>query len=115
MSGKTLEQIQAELAAAAAPSVPVTKKYYTTTPNSNIHVMRGPGHCEAIQFVGSCLESSDPVVISYMDGIADKSGSGVYTTSPEQIKQETENMQADVRAAAAIAQKKMVDAGLKTA
>jgi hypothetical protein len=102
---------------AAKPAPSRIKTYFTQHPNSNIHVMRGPGICETIAFVGNRLDTDDEEVIKHLEPIVNRVGSGIYTNRDAalSVSTETREMLKDVTASAAAAHAKMVAAGEKVA
>ena len=89
--------------------------FYSNIPITNIQVMRGPGYCDTLSFVGHQLETDDPEVIKHLETIADRPGSGITTKSREDIDKEVNIATAEARAAAEEAHRKMLAAGLSTA
>lgn len=58
------------------------KVYHSYQENICFHVMRGTAQCSTEQFVNHRLETEDAEVIAFLDAIADKPGSPVYTQEP---------------------------------
>lgn len=108
-----IADLQALVPRTAAREV-VKKTYFSVVPVCNIHVMRSPGHCEALQFVAGRLETSDAVVQDHLDAICDRPGSGITSEKLAALPEEA-TMRKDMLALAAIAHGKMVAAGEKTA
>lgn len=105
---------------AAAPDQPEllpegAKVYYTSFPNCGVMVQTGPASVERIEFKGDRMVTTDPLVIAYMDGIADKSGSTIYTKSNAHVSAEVQQMREDLRNAAAKSHTRMVAAGERVA
>jgi hypothetical protein len=130
MSPEQIQELQDQLATAQAEIASLTaqlpqaavrgkleqpKAYFSNLPFTNIHVMRGPGICEVAQFVAGKFETDDAATAAHLDKICDRPGSGITSKSQDQTNAEVEAMHADVMAAAAAAQAKMVAAGLPTA
>jgi hypothetical protein len=114
-----IAQLQAQLAMAMGltqkPSEPVKPKaYLSSQPFMRVPIMRGPAMCDSVQFVGGRLETDDPAVISVLDKMVATPGCNVYVGELKQDPGLAE-MKADVAAAAAAAQTKMVAAGQPTA
>lgn len=91
------------------------KTFYSTIPFCNLQIMRGPGYCEAVSIVGGRIDTDDPAVIEYLEGVCDKPGSIITSRGREQVAADVLAAQADARAAAETAHAKMVAAGLPTA
>lgn len=90
------------------------KMYFSSLPFINVPIMRAPGYCENVTFIGGRLETSDPAVQRVLD-LAILSGSSGFSHGP--IVGEAPDvleMKADINSLAAIAHKKMVDAGQST-
>lgn len=104
----------------AAPDTPEllpegAKVFYTSFPNCGIMVQTGPASCERVEFKGDRLVATDPAVIEYLLGIADKPGSTIYTKSNQHVADEVQQMQRDLAAGANRAHTRMVAAGEKVA
>jgi hypothetical protein len=104
---------------AAAPDQPEllpegAKVYYTSFPNCGIMVQRG-SIAERIEFKGDRLVTTDPEVIAYLDPIADKPGSTIYTKSKEHVSVEVQQMREDLMAAAKKSHTRMTAAGERVA
>lgn len=97
----------------AKPDAPI--RYFSSIPFIKVPIMRAPGYCEAVQFVGGILDTSDPAVISVMDAAIRAGGSGFSKEVKPEVGEDVLQMRADVMNSAAIAQGKMVAAGLPTA
>lgn len=112
------QQLIAQLQAANAPP-PVAEKqlklYFNSVPFCNIHVMRSPGYCEQLQFIGGRLETEDPQVQTHLDAVCDKQGSTITSVPAGGTPEDVVRMKADIRAAAEVAHGKMLAAGLSTA
>lgn len=84
--------------------------FYSHVPNLRIVICTAPSVPETFVFAGNALVTSDPLVIEHMEGIANKSGSVVYTKEHE--GDAVKNTAADAaRAAAEKAFDKVVAAG----
>ena len=113
-TGIPMEKMLAALDS-AAPDTPEllpdgARVYYTSFPNCGIMVQRGT-IAERVEFKGNRLVTVDPDVIAYMDAIADKPGSSVYTKSNQNVSVEVMQMRDDLKTAANKAQTRMVAAG----
>lgn len=107
----------AELQSQLAPVEVVgdTRIYHSSIPFIRVPIMRAPGHCTNVQFIAGVMETSDPAVIEVMEAAITAGGSGfshAIDTTPNAAEQV---MRADLANLAAIAHKKMVAAGEKTA
>lgn len=105
---------------AAAPDQPEllpegAKVYYTSFPNCGVMIQRGPAQTERIEFKGNRLVTIDPAVIEYLDAIADKPGTTIYTKSNDHVTAEVMQVRAEMQANAERAHKRMVAAGERVA
>jgi hypothetical protein len=114
---QTIANLQAAAAATAiaAPGKVEPKIYYSSVPFCNLQIMRGPGYCESVAVVAGRIETDDAQVLEALKAIADKPGSGIYSRTAPEVTAEQAAMETDVFNAAAIAQGKMIAAGLPTA
>ena len=112
-----IADLQAQIAKLAPPAPgPVGKKlYFNSIPFCSVQIMRSPGHCEAVNFVAGQLETDDPVVQAALDLICNRPGGTVTSDNSDPLAAENAAMRADLANLAAIAHKKVVDAGLSTA
>lgn len=90
------------------------KMYFSVMPFINVPIMRAPGYCENVTFIGGRLETSDPAVQEVLDRTILSGGSGfshgpIIGESPDVLE-----MKADLSNLAAVAQGKMVAAGQST-
>ena len=92
---------------------PVT--FHSSSPHIRFPIMRQPGHCEFLVFVGGKFTTKNPVEVKLIDAAIEAGGSGFSRAPIETISDEEKQMRADVFNDAAIAQKKMVAAGQSTA
>lgn len=105
---------------AAAPDQPEllpegAKVYYTSFPNCGVMIQRGPAQTERIEFKGSRMVTTDLEVIAYLDAIADKPGTTIYTKSNDHVTAEVMQVRAEMQANAERAHKRMVAAGERVA
>ena len=108
-----IANLVAQMPKPAEPEAPPSaKRYYSQAPFCTFHVMRGPGHCEPVNFIAGSLETSDPQVQAALNQVVDRPGSGIYSKSNDEVSAEVSAMQDDVRNSAIIARDKALKAGL---
>lgn len=98
-----------------APEIPSGSiTFFSSVPFCTVHIMRGPGYCEGVQFIAGRFETDDPVAVAALLAIADKQGSTISLANPENTTAEVQAMRLDVNSAAVFAHNKMRAAGLST-
>lgn len=102
---------------AVATVVPLDEPvlFHSASPHIRFPINRVPGHCEFFHFVGGRYSTSDPAEVKALDAAIAAGGSGFSRAPIVGPSAEEVEMRADVLAAAAVVQKKMIAAGEKTA
>lgn len=90
------------------------KLYYSALPFINVPIMRAPGYCENVTFVGGRLETADPAVQAVLNAAIAAGGSGFSHGPIIGEASDVTEMKADIMSLAAAAQGKMVAAGQAT-
>lgn len=96
---------------AAAAIVGGPRTYHSTSQFTTIHVMRKPGHCDAVQFFNGKLVTDDPAVIKYIEDAIEAGNGGFSREKVTKKTQEQQAMEADLQALAVTARDKMIKAG----
>ena len=96
------------------PTKPAMRAYCSNLPFITLQIMRGPGHCMPVQFIGGRLETDDPVIVAALEAMIVTQNSG-FSHEPLPELPELQEMRADISNLAHIAHAKMIAAGEKTA